>query len=141
MRAPTAASCLILRPVATDAAGPTSKDPSTALASTNLAIKFLLELCALALLAYWGAVTGDGAWAVVLGIAAPAAMIAVWGRFAAPRSAHRLPPPFRIPLELALFALACAAGFAAGAKILSITFALVALGNALAMTRLRQWVN
>ena len=76
-----------------------SKDPSTPLASINLAINFLLELYALALFAYWGTVTHDGVWAVVLGIAAPAAMIGIWGRFAAPRSARRLRTTLRIPLD------------------------------------------
>jgi hypothetical protein len=114
---------------------------SSVLASTNLAIKFGLELAALALLAYWGAVAGTGAWAVALAVVAPAAMIGVWGTFAAPRSARRLAAPARIPLELALFALAATAGYAAGAVIAAITFAVVALVNALALTLLRQWAN
>lgn len=111
---------------------------SSALASTNLAIKFGLELVALGLLAYWGAVTGSGAGAVALAVIAPAAMIGVWGRFAAPRSAHRLAAPARIPLELALFAFAAVAGYAAGAVILALTFAVLALINALGLTLLRQ---
>ena len=36
------------------------------LRSANLAVKFLLELAAFAALAYWGARTGHGAWAVLL---------------------------------------------------------------------------
>jgi hypothetical protein len=74
----------------TEPAVSTKTTPSSALASTNLAIKFGLELAALALLAYWGAVAGTGAWAVALAVIASAAMIGVWGTFAAPRSAHRL---------------------------------------------------
>lgn len=117
------------------------KGASQALASANLAIKFALELYALALLAYWGAATGDGAWALVLGVAAPTAMIGIWGTFAAPRAARRLPAPARIPLELVIFALACAAGYAAGAVIPAIVFAVVALGNAVALTVLKQWAD
>ncbi len=45
--------------------------------SANLAVKFLLELAAFAALAYWGARTGHGAWAIVLAIAAP---LAAWPR-------------------------------------------------------------
>jgi hypothetical protein len=120
------------------AAGP-GADASTPLASGNLAIKFALELAALALFAYWGATTGDGPWAVVLAIAAPAAMIAVWGRWAAPRSPHRLSIPTRVPVELGVFALAGAAGYAAGASVAATAFVVVAIVNALGLTVLRQW--
>lgn len=113
--------------------------PPTAFAAGNLAIKFALELAALALFAYWGATTGDGAWAVVLAIAAPAAMLAVWGRWAAPRSPRRLPTPARIPVELGVFALAGAAGYGAGAFVAGTAFVVVAIVNALGLTLLRQW--
>lgn len=122
-------------------AASTKKLPSSVIASTNLAIKFGLELAALALLAYWGAAAGTGAWAVAFAVIAPAAMIGVWGTFAAPRSARRLAVAARIPFELAVFALAAAAGYAAGAVIPAITFAVVALVNALALTLFRQWAN
>jgi Protein of unknown function (DUF2568) len=49
------------------------------LKTTNLAVKFLLELAALGALAYWGATVGRGVLAVLLAIAAPAAAIIVWG--------------------------------------------------------------
>jgi hypothetical protein len=115
--------------------------PSSPIASTNLTIKFLLELAALALLAYWGAVTGDGVVPVILAIASPALMIAIWGAFAAPRAARRLPAPARIPLELGIFAIACAAGYAAGAVIESTVFAVIAVLNAIGLTVFRQWAD
>ena len=118
----------------------TTTRPS-AIASANLAIKFGLELAALALFAYWGADEGSGVWAVVLAVIAPAAMIIVWGLFAAPRATHRLAAPARIPLEVSVFALAAIAGYAAGATIPAITFAVVALVNALGLTLLRQWAH
>jgi hypothetical protein len=120
-------------------AAATSAHPSTVLASSNLAVKFALELVALALLAYWGAAAGAGAWAVMLAIAAPALMIGLWGTWAAPRSRHRLATPARIPVELGLFALACAAGYAAGAVVPAVAFATLAFVNALGLTILRQW--
>jgi hypothetical protein len=110
-----------------------------ALASANLAVKFLLELAALALFGYWGAVVGDGIFAVVLAVAAPALMVVVWGVFAAPRSARRLPAPARIPLELGVFALACAAGFAAGATVAATVFGVVVVLNAVGLTAFGQW--
>lgn len=115
--------------------------PSSPLASTNLTVKFLLELAALALLAYWGAVTGDGIVAVILAIAAPALMAVVWGAFAAPRAARRLPAPARIPLELGIFAIACIAGYAAGAVVASTVFAVVVVLNAIGLTQFRQWAE
>lgn len=112
-----------------------------ATAAANLTIKFLLELGALALLAYWGAKTGSGIVAVVLAVAAPALMVAVWGTLAAPRAARRLPAPTRIPLELGIFAVACVAGYAAGAVIASTVFAVIVVLNAAGLTLFRQWAD
>ena len=53
--------------------------------------------------------------------------------------ARRLPTRIRIQLELVIFALACVAGYAARAVIPAIAFAIIGLGNALAMTLLHQW--
>ena len=75
----------------------------------NLALKFLLELAAIAALAYWGASVGTGAVSVAVAIAAPLAAILLWGRFAAPRSRQRLPARTRVPFELAIFGLAAVA--------------------------------
>lgn len=110
-------------------------------ASTNLAIKFLLELAALALLAYWGAVAGSGVVGVILAVVAPAAMVAVWGMFAAPRAARRFSTRPRIALEMGIFAVACVAGYEAGAIIVSTAFAVIAFLNAVGMTLLRQWAD
>ena len=109
------------------------------LAAINLAVKFLLELAALALLSYWGAVTGNGVLSVVLALAAPIAMILVWGLFAAPRSARRLRPQARIPLELGVFGIAAAAGYAAGATVAAVVFAAATTLNVVGLTLLRQW--
>jgi hypothetical protein len=108
-------------------------------ASMNLAVKFLLELFALALLAYWGVATGDGFVGIVLAVVAPALMIAIWGVFAAPRAARRLPAAARIPLELGLFAVACAAGFASGATVAATVFAMLLVLNGVGLTALHQW--
>ena len=129
----------MLAPMPPNPALATTRRSPALLASTNLAVKFALELAALALLAYWGAVTGAGVWAGVLAVAAPLVMIGLWGAFAAPRAARRLPTRTRVPLELGLFALACGAGYAAGANAAATTFAVVAILNAVALSRLRQW--
>jgi hypothetical protein len=96
---------------------------------------FVLELCMLAALAYWGAQAGGSTVGdVVLAIAAPLAAAAVWGRYAAPRSARRLPRARRVALELCVFAIAAVALAAAGAPLLAAIFAaLVALDTALVL--------
>ena len=107
--------------------------------AANLLLKFLLELAAVAAFAYWGASTASGAFAVVLAIAAPWAMIVLWGTFAAPNSARRLPAATRVPFELTVFALAALALLGAGSSALALTFALLALGNATLLTLFGQW--
>jgi hypothetical protein len=109
------------------------------LRSANLAVKFLLELAALAALAYWGARTGHGVWAVILAIAAPLAAVIVWALFCAPRARRRLPLPTRAPLELAVFGLAAGGLAAAGSVLLAIIFGIVVLLNAALLTVFHQW--
>jgi hypothetical protein len=92
--------------------------------AANLALKFLLELAAFAALAYWGATVH-----IVLAILAPAAAIVLWALLAAPRSARRLPTATRVPFELAVFAAAVAALFAAGAPVLALIVAVLVVVN------------
>jgi Protein of unknown function (DUF2568) len=94
-----------------------------------LLIAFLLELAAFAAFAYWGATTGPLSVNVILGVATPALAIAVWARWAAPRSATRLPDGQRTGLELVVFGAAAVALLAAGAPWLGAALAVVALGD------------
>jgi Protein of unknown function (DUF2568) len=88
-------------------------------------LKFLLELAAFAALAYWGATVN-----IALAILAPAAAIVLWALFAAPRSARRLPTATRVPFELAVFAAAVAALFAADAPVLALILGVLVIVNA-----------
>ena len=107
--------------------------------AANLLLKFLLELAALAAFGYWGASAASGALAVVLAVAVPAAMVVLWGAFAAPNSARRLPAATRVPFELTVFALAALALVGAGSSALALAFALLAVGNAALLTLFGQW--
>ena len=107
--------------------------------AANLLLKFLLELAAAASFAYWGADAASGAFAVVLALAAPAAMVVLWGAFAAPNSSRRLPAAARVPFELTVFVLAALALASAGSSALALTFALLVLGNAALLTLFDQW--
>jgi hypothetical protein len=98
--------------------------------SANLALTFLVELAAIAAFAYWGATSGGSAQSVLLGILAPAVVVALWAVLAAPRSERRLPLAARVPFELAVFALAAVALLAADRAGLAAAFAAVAAVNA-----------
>jgi Protein of unknown function (DUF2568) len=105
----------------------------------NLALKFLLELAAVAALAYWGTTIDGDVVGVLIAIAAPAATIALWGRFAAPRSKHRLPTSSRVPFELTVFALAVLALLDAGQTAPAVILATLAVANIALLALLDQW--
>ncbi len=107
--------------------------------AANLALKFLLELAAFASLALWGWRAGPASSRAVTAIALPAAAIVVWGLFAAPRSARRLPTRWRAPLELAILVLAAVALGRSGHAVLAGMFLLLIAANALLLTVFRQW--
>ena len=76
----------------------------------NLALRFLLELCALAALGVWGFQTDRGLLVKLgLGIGAPVLAALVWGTFIAPRAAVSVPVPVWLLLQLVIFGLAAAA--------------------------------
>lgn len=106
---------------------------------TNLALKFLLEVAGFAALAYTGAAVGSGLWAVVLAVTLPVVAIAVWARWNAPRSAHRLPIGTRIPLELTVFVTAALGLLVTGAVVWAVVYLALVVINAALLTVLRQW--
>ena len=92
-----------------------------------LALRFLLELAALAALAWWGFSAGDGVWAVVLGLGAPLLAVAVWGTLAAPKGRFEGRDPQRLVGEVLVFGAALAALLALGQTWLAVAFAALAL--------------
>jgi Protein of unknown function (DUF2568) len=100
----------------------------------NLAVRFGLELCALALFAYWGFKTGDStAISILLGIAAPLAMTVVWGAFVAPKSRVSLPRTVKWILGLAILLLSAIALADAGRSTLAVVFGVASMINAVLM--------
>ncbi len=96
----------------------------------NLALRFLLELCMLAALAYWGYHIGDSLlMKLVLALGAPLVAAVVWGAFIAPRAWRRLTDPARLLLELVLWVAAALALAAAGQPTLAVLFAVVVAAN------------
>ncbi len=111
----------------------------TALRGINLALKFLLELGAVATFAAWGADVADGAASILLAIGLAGLAIALWGVLAAPRSSRRLPSGARIPFELAFFGLALVALLALGAGAVAAVFGVAVVVNAALLTALGDW--
>jgi hypothetical protein len=95
----------------------------------NLALAFLLELCALAALGYWGVSVGGGlVTKTALGLGTPLVAAILWGLFAAPRA------PVSVPLvglgvKLIVFGSAAAALYATGHRALAIVFAAIVVAN------------
>ena len=105
--------------------------------SANLALRFLLELCALAATAYWGA-TGDGGGSrrLLLAVAAPLTVGVVWMLFVAPGATLDPPPVLRFLVELAVFAAAASALLHRGHLVLA---ALLGLCYAVNRTLMAVW--
>ena len=96
--------------------------------SANLALRFLLELCALAATAYRGA-TGERPHGrpILLAVAAPVTVGVVWVPFVAPGATIHTRPVTRFLVELAVFAAAASAllrrGRVALAAVLGLCYA------------------
>ena len=87
----------------------------TAIKMGNLAVAFLLELCALAALGYWGFQVGGGTLAkVALGVGAPLLTAVVWGLFIAPKAVVTVPYAINLALRILVFGLAVAGLAVAG---------------------------
>ncbi|HEY2790089.1 MAG TPA: DUF2568 domain-containing protein [Gaiellales bacterium] len=97
--------------------------------AANLALRFLLELAALAGLADWGLHTGGGPVRIVLALAAVGAAAVVWGMWCAPKSSRRLPQPGRTVVEAVVFGLGAAGFAAAGHASAAVVFAVLAVVN------------
>ena len=99
-----------------------------------LTVRFLLELAALAALAWWGVRTGESALAkVALGAGAPIAMAVAWGAFIAPKASFAVPGPVHVALQLAVLAAATAALVAIQKHTAAEVFAATAVVNGVAL--------
>ena len=80
------------------------------LSALNLLLRFLLELCMLGAVAYWGFATGDSAATQgLLGVGGPLLMAVVWGVFISPKATVPLRPVPWVALQAVLFGLAAVA--------------------------------
>jgi len=107
------------------------------LAAFNLLLRFLLELCMLGAVAYWGFETGDGAaMQALLGVGAPLLMAVVWGVFISPKATIPLRPVPWVALQAVLFGSAAVALATFASHELAVAFlAIVAANGALMPAR------
>ena len=103
----------------------------------NLTMRFLLELCAFAALAYGGWRVGGPVWVgIVVAVALPLLGAAVWARWVAPKASHPLPDPQRLIPEWVVFGGATVALAVTGHPILAAALAVLAALNRFALWRL-----
>jgi hypothetical protein len=96
----------------------------------NLALRFVLELCALAALGYWGWQIGQSTPVkLFVGIGAPLVAAVVWGLFIAPRATMPVPTWLWLLLQLAIFGLAAAGLAVTGHRSLAVALALAVVVN------------
>lgn len=96
----------------------------------NLILAFVLELCALAALGYWGYQTGQSLpLKLLLAVGAPLLAAVVWGLFVAPKAAIAVGEPVRFLLAMVVFAAAAAGLAATGHVTLAIAFLIIAIVN------------
>ena len=96
----------------------------------NLGLTFLLELAALAALAYWGYrldVSASSRWVVAIG--APLALALTWSRIAAPTARRRLGRTPLLGFKLFVFTLAATLLYSTGQHALGILLEAATLLN------------
>jgi Protein of unknown function (DUF2568) len=98
--------------------------------SANLALRFLFELGALAALAFWGVHAGQSLLGdLALGLGAPLLAAAVWGAFAAPKSARRLHGAGLVAVQLGVLGAGAIALAGAGHPLPGAVFAALVVVN------------
>ncbi|MCE9644967.1 MAG: YrdB family protein [Chloroflexi bacterium] len=105
----------------------------------NLLIRFLLELCMLAAVGYWGFKTRSG-WLlkILFGIGLPVLIAMLWGTYIAPKATHPLTGASRLSLELILFASGAFSLFAGGKSNLGWAYAVILVVNEILLKIWRQ---
>lgn len=100
----------------------------------NLALRFILEICALFAFGYWGVKSGDGLlFKFILGIGTPLLIAFIWGTFGSPAAPLRVHGIKRLLLEIIIYGLATLALYIAGQPTFAVVFALLTALNMLLM--------
>ena len=98
--------------------------------TANLVVRFLLEVCALTALGFWGAQTGGRTLTkLVLATATVLIAAAAWAVFVAPNAPLDAGPVLRWAVELAVFAAATGSLVTTGHPRYAVALAVVYLAN------------
>lgn len=96
----------------------------------NEGLAFLLEIAALAALAWWGFASGGPVIVrIVAGLGAPGLAATLWGMFAAPRARFKVALPFVLLVKAVVFGAGAVAFSGVGHSAVAVAFAVVALLN------------
>jgi len=107
--------------------------------SANVGLRFVLELCALAALSYWGFHTGDQLLLkIVLGLGAPLIAAVLWATLGAPAAQAKLSGVLHLALEVVIFGAAIVALAKADQSELAGVFAVIFIINRALMAIWRQ---
>ena len=110
----------------------------------NLAMHFLLELCALAALIYWGFQVGEGLMKIVLGVLLPLLAAVAWGTVRVPNDPGNAPVavhgPVRLLMEATYFVLAVAALSSAGQPTLAALLGIAVVINYAILNERVSWL-
>jgi hypothetical protein len=105
----------------------------------NLLVRFLLELCLLAALGYWGFTT-HSSWLlkILFGVGVPLLAAVLWGVFIAPKSTHRLSGLSYLAVESVLLGSGAVALFASGKPNMGWIYAILVVVNKVLLVVWRQ---
>ena len=107
--------------------------------ASNLALRFILEMCTLVALAYWGAsLDAEIMLRIIAAVVAPLSAALVWGTFVAPKARIRVEDPARLAIELVFFGAGAFALMLAGLEALAVAFAVAVVGHVTLMVTLKQ---
>jgi hypothetical protein len=107
------------------------------LVPANLALRFLLELAALAAVSWWGWETGGSTAArLALAIVFPLAVAFVWGTFIAPKARVKVARPVWLVVQIAIFVVAAHALAVVWSPWLGIALLLLFVANLLLLLKL-----
>ena len=96
----------------------------------NIALRFILEVCALVSLAYWGFQSSQSIlMKLALGIGSPLLIAIIWGVFGSPAAPIPVKGFQRLLLEILIFGLATFALYSSGKVTLAIIYAITVILN------------
>lgn len=105
----------------------------------NLVLRFLLEICVLIALAYWGIYFGKNTiLKLILSFGAPVLIAVIWGIFGSPKALFPLNRFAKFSLEIGIFALAVVALYYTDRYALATVFLIIIIINQILLTLFNQ---